>query len=402
MFNKYRDVALGIVLGLMVAAGIYMTPQAISADWPKGLPFSSQQLAIIKQTKMVLETYQVDGDKKGTIDDTKMYYGAMKGLVSSVGDPFTRFVEPKELEEENLEMEGEYGGLGIYITSRDGRTIVIAPIENTPADRVGLKPLDEIVKVDEKNVIGMTSDEVVKLLRGPAGKSVKIGVRRKNEEKLLEFVIVREIIKIKTVRLEMLGGRTAYIKINQFNLKTDAELEAIIKSAKAKKATGILLDLRNNPGGLLNSCVDVTSQFISGGVVVGMKGRFEKANDTLYAVEGRATKLPVVALVNEGSASAAEILAGALKDHKRATIVGKKTFGKGSVQSLFNMPDNSGIYITIARYTTPSGFVIDHKGLEPNVKVEGEITKEKINDKQLRKGLEILRKEVAKKKKQAK
>ena len=402
MFNKYRDVALGIVLGLMVAAGLYMTPQAISADWPKGLPFSSQQLAIIKQTKMVLETYQVDGDKKGTIDDTKMYYGAMKGLVSSVGDPFTRFVEPKELEEENLEMEGEYGGLGIYITSRDGRTIVIAPIENTPADRVGLKPLDEIVKVDEKNVIGMTSDEVVKLLRGPAGKSVKIGVRRKNEEKLLEFVIVREIIKIKTVRLEMLGGRTAYIKINQFNLKTDAELEAIIKSAKAKKATGILLDLRNNPGGLLNSCVDVTSQFISGGVVVGMKGRFEKANDTLYAVEGRATKLPVVALVNEGSASAAEILAGALKDHKRATIVGKKTFGKGSVQSLFNLPDNSGIYITIARYTTPSGFVIDHKGLEPNVKVEGEITKEKINDKQLRKGLEILRKEVAKKKKQAK
>lgn len=399
MFNKYRDVALGIVLGLMVAAGIYMTPQAISADWPKGLPFSSQQLAIIKQTKMILETYQVDGDKKGTIDDTKMYYGAMKGLVSSVGDPFTRFVEPKELEEENLEMEGEYGGLGIYITSRDGRTIVIAPIENTPADRVGLKPLDEIVKVDEKNVIGMTSDEVVKLLRGPAGKSVKIGVRRKNEEKLLEFVIVREIIKIKTVRLEMLGGRIAYIKINQFNLKTDAELEAIIKSAKAKKTTGILLDLRNNPGGLLNSCVDVTSQFINGGVVVGMKGRFEKANDTLYAVEGRATKLPVVALVNEGSASAAEILAGALKDHKRATIVGKKTFGKGSVQSLFNLPDNSGIYITIARYTTPSGFVIDHKGLEPNVKVEGEITKEKINDKQLRKGLEILRKEVAKKKK---
>lgn len=397
MFNKYRDIAIGIVLGLLVAAGIYMTPPAISSDWPKGLPFSPQQLAIIKQTKMALETYQVDGDKKGTIDETKMYYGAMKGLVSSVGDPFTRFVEPKELEEENLEMEGEYGGLGIYITSRDGRTIVIAPIENTPADRVGLKPLDEIVKVDEKNVIGMTSDEVVKLLRGPAGKPVKIGVRRKNEEKILDFDIVREIIKIKTVRLEMLGGRIAYIKINQFNLKTDAELEAVIKYAKMKKATGILLDLRNNPGGLLNSCVDVTSQFISGGVVVGMKGRFDKANDTLYAVEGRATKLPVVALVNEGSASAAEILAGALKDHKRAKIVGTKTFGKGSVQSLFNLPDNSGIYITIARYTTPSGFVIDHKGLEPNIKVEGEITKEKKNDKQLRKGLEILRKVVAKK-----
>ena len=402
MFKKYRDIALGIILGLLVASGIYMTPQAISADWPKGLPFTPQQLAIIKQTKLALETYQVDGDKKGTIDDTKMYFGAMKGLVSSVGDPFTRFVEPKELEEENLEMEGEYGGLGIYITSREGRTIVIAPIENTPADRAGLKPLDEIVKVDDKNVIGMTSDEVVKLLRGPAGESVTIGVRRKNEEKMLEFKIVREIIKIKTVRLEMLGGQIAYVKINQFNLKTDAELEAVLKTAKARKAKGVLLDLRNNPGGLLNACVDVTSQFINGGVVVGMKGRFEKANDTLYAVQGRATKLPVVALVNEGSASAAEILAGALKDHKRAAIVGTKTFGKGSVQSLFNLPDNSGIYITIARYTTPSGFVIDHKGLEPNVKVAGEITKEKKNDKQLQRGLTILRKEVSSKTKNAK
>ncbi|MDD4159917.1 MAG: S41 family peptidase, partial [Synergistaceae bacterium] len=263
------------------------------------------------------------------------------------------------------------------------------------------KPLDEIVKVDNKNVIGMTSDEVVKLLRGPAGKPVKIGVRRKKEEKILEFNIVREIIKIKTVRLEMLGGKIAYIKINQFNLKTDSELQTIIKTAKSKKAAGILLDLRNNPGGLLTSCVDVTSQFINGGVVVGMKGRFEKANDTLYAAEGKATKMPVVALVNEGSASAAEILAGALKDHKRGTIVGTKTFGKGSVQSLFNLPDNSGIYITIARYTTPSGFVIDHKGLEPNVKVEGEITKEKKNDKQLQKGLAILRKKVASKTKKA-
>ena len=402
MFKKYRDVTLGIILGLVIAGGIHMTPQAVSSDLPKGLPFTPQQLAIIKQTKMALETYQVDGDKKGKVDDTKMYYGAMKGLVSSVGDPFTRFVQPKELEEENLEMEGEYGGLGIYITSREGRTIVIAPIENTPADRIGLKPLDEIVKVDEKVVIGMTSDEVVKLMRGPAGKPVTIGVRRKKVEKILEFKIVREIIKIKTVRLEMLGGRIAYIKINQFNLKTDTELEAIMNTAKSKKATGIVIDLRNNPGGLLNSCVDVTSQFINGGLVVGMDGRFEKAKDKLYAVEGRATKLPVVALVNEGSASAAEILAGALKDHKRGTIVGTKTFGKGSVQSLFNLPDNSGIYITIARYTTPSGYVIDHKGLEPNIKVAGEATKEKKDDKQLAKGLEVLRKEIKTKKKPSK
>ncbi len=398
MFKKYKDLVFGVIIGLVIAAGVSMVPQAVGSDWPKGLPFTPQQLAIIKQTKLALETYQVDGDKKGVIDETKMYYGAMKGIVESVGDPFTRFVDPKALEEENLEMEGEYGGLGIYITSREGRTLVIAPIEDTPAYKAGIKPLDEIIKVNEKTVIGMNSDEVVKLLRGPAGKTVKIWVRRKNADKILTFTIKREIIKIKTVRLEMLEN-IAYIKINQFNLKTDKELETAMKAAKNKKAKGILIDLRNNPGGLLTSCVDVTSQFINGGVVVGMKGRFDKANDILYATEGKATKLPVVVLVNEGSASAAEILAGAIKDHKRGTIVGMKTFGKGSVQSLFNLPDSSGIYITIARYTTPSGYVIDHKGLEPDIKMGGEIKKNKKDDKQFQKGLAVLKREIKNKKK---
>lgn len=392
--KKYRDVLVGIVIGLLVSAGVYMVPQAVGSDWPKGMPFTAQQLAIIKQVKLALETYQVDGDKKGTIDDTKMYHGAVKGIVESVGDPFTRYVDPKMLEEENLEMEGEYGGLGIYITNRDGRTTVIAPIEDTPADKAGLKPLDEIVKVDDKNVIGMNSDEVVKLLRGPAGKAVNIMVRRKNTDKLLPFKIVREIIKIKTVRLEMVDNNIAYIKINQFNFKTDIELEAALKTAQSKKARGILLDLRNNPGGLLNICVDVTSRFINSGVVVSMKGRFEKANETMYAIEGQATKLPVTVLVNEGSASAAEILAGAIKDHKRGKIVGMKTFGKGSVQSLFNLPDKSGVYITIARYATPSGFILDHKGLEPDIKQGGEPMKNKKEDKQYQKGLSVLKNEI--------
>ncbi len=397
MFGKFKDLAAGIVIGIMLSVGVYFVPQAVGADWSKSLPFTTQQLAIIKQVKMALETYQVDGDKEGKIDDTKMYHGAVKGLVESVGDPFTRFVTPKALEEENIEMEGEYGGLGIYITTREGRTTVIAPIEETPADKAGLKPLDEIVKVEDKSVIGMTSDEVVKMLRGPAGKAVKIWVRRKNVDKLLPFSIVREVIKIKTVRLEMIDN-IAYIKLNQFNFKTDQELEAAIKTAKTKKAKGILLDLRNNPGGLLDSCVNVTSQFINGGVVVGMKGRFERANEIMYAQEGRANNLPLTVLVNEGSASAAEILAGAVKDHKRGKVVGTKTFGKGSVQSLFNLPDKSGIYITIARYTTPSGYVIDHKGLPPDIKAAGEPNRDKKKDKQLQKALSVLKSEIGAKK----
>lgn len=398
MRSKILNIAAGMLIGALLCVSLYKIPQAVGADWEKSLPFTPQQLAIMKQVKLALSTYQVDGDKKGKVDDMKMYYGALKGLVESLDDPYTRFVEPKALEEENMEMEGEYGGLGIYMASRDGRTIVIAPIEDTPADRAGIKPLDEIIKVDDKNVMGMDSDEVVKMLRGPAGKPVTIQIRRKNVDKLIPVKIVREIIKIKTVRMEMLNDGIAYIKLNHFNLKTDGELRAAIKKAADKKAKGIILDLRNNPGGLLDVCVDVTSQFIPKGVVVGMKGRFDKANDTLYAKEGRANNLPLVVIVNEGSASAAEIFAGAVKDHKRGTIVGMKTFGKGSVQTLFNLPDGSGIYVTIARYHTPSGFVLDHKGLQPDVKVEGEPKKDKKEDKQLQKALGVLKQKIKEKK----
>lgn len=394
MKSKIMHVAAGVIIGIVACVTFYSIPQAVGADWEKNLPFTPQQLAVIKQVKLALSTYQVDGDKKGKVDDTKMYYGALKGLVESLGDPYTRFVEPKALDEENLEMEGEYGGLGIYMASRDGRTIVIAPMEGTPADRAGVKPLDEIIKVDEKNVMGMDSDSVVKMLRGPAGKPVTIMVRRKNVNKLIPIKMVREVIKIKTVRLEMLKDGVAYIKLNHFNLKTNEELQAVMKEAAQKQAKGYIMDLRNNPGGLLDVCVDVTSQFIPKGLVVGMKGRFEKANDKMYIKEGRATNLPLVVLVNEGSASASEIFAGAVKDHKRGTIVGAKTFGKGSVQTLFNLPDGSGMYITIARYYTPSGFVLDHKGLQPDVKIDGEPKKDKKQDKQLQKGLEILRQKI--------
>ena len=202
------------------------------------------------------------------------------------------------------------------------------------------------------------------------------------------------MIKIKTVRLEMVDKNIAYIKLNQFNMKTDQELEAVLKTAKSKNARGILLDLRNNPGGLLNICVDVTSRFISDGVVVSTKGRFDKANETYYAEPGRAVTLPVTVLVNEGSASAAEILSGAIKDHHRGKIVGSKTFGKGSVQSLFNLPDKSGVYITIARYATPSGFILDHKGLTPDIVQAGEPMKNKKDDKQYQKALSVLKNEM--------
>lgn len=398
MKSKILHLISGIFIGALICVSLYTIPQATGADWERSLPFTPQQLGIIKQVKLALSAYQVDGDKKGKIDDTKMYYGAMRGLVASINDPYTRFVDPEMLAEETLDVEGEYGGLGIYMANRDGRTTVIAPIEDTPAARAGIKPLDEILKVDDEVVAGMESNEVVKKLRGAPGTKVTLHVRRENESELIPITIVREIIKIKTVRMEMLDDGVAYIKLNHFNMKTDEELRAALETAQSENAKGVIMDLRNNPGGLLDVCVDVTSRFISEGVVVGMKGRFERANDTLYAKPGVATDLPLVVLVNEGSASASEIFAGAIKDHKRGTIVGAKTFGKGSVQTLFNLPDGSGIYITIARYHTPSGFEIDHVGLEPDIKVEGEPKKDRKEDAQFQKALSVLNEQIKNKK----
>ena len=391
MWKRMRDMVCGAVLGARVVTGILAANagDSVPTDGNRGLPFSPQNLMILKQARSILELYHVDGDKGP--GEKKLFYGALKGLVGATGDPYTRFVEPEQLKEESIEMEGQYGGLGIYIGQRDGKTLVISPIEGTPADRAGLKPMDEIVKVGEKVIVGMDQNEVVKMLRGPANTKVQIWVRRNGKDQLLKFSLTREVIRIKSVRFEMLPGGVAYIRLVHFNQKSGAELAEAIRSAEAKKAKGILLDLRNNPGGLLNAAVDVASLFLDGGLVVGMKGRVEKANDTLYAESGKDTKLPTVVLINEGSASASEIVAGALQDRKRALLVGKKSFGKGSVQTLFNLPDGAGMYVTIARYHTPSGKVIDHVGLVPDVKVDGEPLRDLKKDKQVQKGLEVLR-----------
>ncbi len=391
--KKFRDLFIGIILGAVLAgAAVYFVPQA-GADniWP----FTQQQLVIMKQVKETLKAYQVDGEKKGKIDDDKMYYGAMKGIVSSLEDPYTRFVNPKDLEEEMMQLKGEYGGLGMYISMKDNRVVVVSPMEGTPADKAGLKPMDEIVKVDDTSIIGKTTEDAVKLMRGDPGKAVTVHIRRKGVEKILKFKMVRELIKIKTVRSEMIGNDIAYIKINQFIEKTAKDVAKAMETAKNKKAKGIIIDVRNNPGGLLNICVDVASQFIDGGLIVSTKGRFDHANETLYADKGKATNLPLVILINEGSASASEILSGAIKDRKRGLLIGTKSFGKGSVQTLFNLPDKSGVYITIARYATPSGFFLDKKGLQPDIKIAGDVEKDKKKDKQLQKAISVLRDKIA-------
>ncbi len=386
MWKRFRDGTIGLIIGGVLTFAILGFSGAVeSFDFSRVMPFSNQGLWLMKQARAILETYHVDSEERGQEEryEQELIEGAIRGMVSAWGDPYSRYADPQQMKEEEIDMEGEYGGLGIYIGRRDGQTVVISPIEDTPADRVGLKPGDQIVKIEDEVILGWDQNEVVKKLRGAPGTDVTIWVRREDEKELLEFNIVREKIQIHTVKRDILAEDIGYIRLTQFNLKTAGELGKAIDQLVDQDVKGLILDLRNNPGGLLNSAVDVSSMFLDGGLVVGMRGRVDRANETYEALPGIRTELPVIVLINEGSASASEIVAGALGDRGRAITMGKKSFGKGSVQTLFNLPDGSGLFVTIARYYTPDGTMIDHVGLEPDIVAEGEPNRDHDKDEQL-------------------
>lgn len=349
------------------------------------LPFDAQYVWMMKQTRSILETYHVNDDEQKS--DEELFYGAMKGMVAAWGDPYSRFVDPDELKQEEIDIEGEYGGLGIYIGSRDGKILVISPIEGTPAHEVGLEPMDEIVKVNDEVVLGWNINDVVKMLRGEPGTNVTVWVRREGHDELLRFDITRELIKIESVSQKRLTNDIAYIRIKHFTQKTAEEMLSALKVAGETKAKGLVLDLRNNPGGLLDASVAVADYFLDGGEIVSIRGRVDKANEIFTAKPGTAFDGPMAVLINEGSASASEIVAGALKDRERAVLVGEKSFGKGSVQTLFRLPDGSGLFVTIAKYYTPSGAMIDGVGVEPDIVVEGKYTGKLDDDEQLKRAI---------------
>ena len=349
------------------------------------LPFDAQYVWMMKQTRSILETYHVNDDEQKS--DEELFYGAMKGMVAAWGDPYSRFVDPDELKQEEIDIEGEYGGLGIYIGSRDGKILVISPIEGTPAHEVGLEPMDEIVKVNDEVVLGWNINDVVKMLRGEPGTNVTVWVRREGHDELLRFDITRELIKIESVSQKRLTNDIAYIRIKHFTQKTAEEMLSALKVAGETKARGLVLDLRNNPGGLLDASVAVADYFLDGGEIVSIRGRVDKANEIFTAKPGTAFDGPMAVLINEGSASASEIVAGALKDRERAVLVGEKSFGKGSVQTLFRLPDGSGLFVTIAKYYTPSGVMIDGVGVDPDIVVEGKYTGKLDDDEQLKRAI---------------
>ena len=389
-----------IILAIIGFSYGYKAPAAISsesdfnADIDRISPFNVRSLWLLRQIRYMIENYQVDADKK-KIDEEALLHGAAKGMVEAWEDPYTRFVTPSRLKDEEIDLEGKYGGLGMYIGDRDGQVLVISPMEDSPAERAGLKPKDAIVKVDDEVVVGWTSDRIVQKLRGEPDTKVTITVRREGEEELLTFDIIREIIKLKSVRYEMLSDDIGYMRLIQFKHSTHDEAKTAVRDLMKQGAKAIILDVRNNPGGLLDASVKVSSMFLRDGLVVETKGRNERFNEK-YFVDKSAylTPMPMVVLINGGSASASEIVAGALNDRGRAKLIGEKSFGKGSVQTLFPLMDGSGVYVTIARYYTPSGKVIDHVGLSPDIEVKGEPNRAISRDVQLQRAIVEVKKSL--------
>ena len=375
--KKYRDIVLGVLVGVILMT-VIPGGYASKGELSQIAPFSTDSLWLLKQARVIVEAYQVDA-ASNDVDESEMVHGAMRGMLGAWKDPYTRFLDPQQLEDEKTSLEGSFGGLGINIASRDGKILVINPIEGTPADKAGLRPMDEIVRVNDDIVIGWELDKVVKMLRGDPGTEVTVGIRRKNAAGLLDFKIVRDMIKIETVHSEMLGGDIGYIRLRQFIKTSAADVGKAVIDLKNKKAKGLILDLRNNGGGLLDSARDICDLFIDGGLVVSTKGRVDSANEEFYAHEGVLTQLPLVVLINEGSASASEIVSGALRDRNGTLLIGAKSFGKGSVQVLFNLSDGSGMFVTTARYFTPNGVLIDHVGLSPDIYVKSLWSDEELN-----------------------
>lgn len=307
------------------------------------------------------------------VTDSKLIESAISGMLTSL-DPHSAYLSPKSFEEMKESTKGEFGGLGIEVTMEGGLVKVVAPIEGTPADRAGIQAGDLITQIDGQDVQGLSLNEAVEKMRGAVGSKIVIKVFRESEKKSFDVTIVRDKIRIRSVRWEMKDGGIGYVRITTFNEQVEDLLpeafKSLQKSNNDKPLSGLVLDLRNNPGGLLNEAVFVSDQFLDGGQIVSTRGRLEGQSSVHDAQKGDVLNgAPMVVLINGGSASASEIVAGALQDHNRAIVMGTKSFGKGSVQTILSLPDGAGMRLTTALYYTPSGRSIQAKGIEPDIEV---------------------------------
>ena len=315
----------------------------------------------------------IKNDYVDEVDQSEIMDSAINGVLQSL-DPYSAYMSPELFKEMQTDTRGEFGGLGIEIGMEAGVVKVISPIDDTPAAKAGIKAGDYIVKIGKEQVQGKSLLEAVKLMRGPVGTSIDLTIRRKNVKKPLEFKIIRKIIEVKSVSSEVIGKEKnlGYIRLKSFNENSDKQfLKSVKEFEKRFKIKGYVLDLRNNPGGLLAQAINITDFFLDDGEIVSTKGRKVSETRKFFARKGdEINGKPIVVLINNGSASASEIFAGALKDHKRAIILGESSYGKGSVQSIIPLKNGGGIRLTISKYYLPSGKSISEVGVTPDILVE--------------------------------
>ena len=312
-------------------------------------------------------------------NSNELMYGAIKGMLETL-DPHSAFMPPNMYKEMQEETKGRFEGLGIEITIKEGILMVVSPIEDTPAFKAGIMAGDQILKIDGDSTKNLTLMDSVKRLRGPKGTQVTITIMREGFTKPREFTLTRDVIPVRSVRHELLEKQYGYIRLSQFQEKTEGELDKALKALEEESKgsmKGLVLDLRNNPGGLLDQAVKVADRFIESGLIVSMEGRREDQKMKFFAhSQGTIARYPLIVLVNGGSASASEIVAGAIQDHGRGILVGTQTFGKGSVQTIFPLKDGSGVRLTTARYFTPNGRSIQAKGIIPDILVKPAVSEE--------------------------
>jgi carboxyl-terminal processing protease len=354
---------LGILIGLSRSTKV----SALSSNLYEDLKVFTDVLGLVQKE------YVEEADSKDLV------YGAIKGMLETL-DPHSAFMPPQVYKEMQEESKGRFEGLGIEITMKEGILTVVSPIEDTPAFKAGIQAGDQIVKIDGESTKNLTLMDSVKRLRGPKGTKVTISIMREGFTKPRDITLTRDVIPIRSVRYELMDKQYGYIRLSQFQEKTEGEFDKAIKALEGQSKggmKGLILDLRNNPGGLLDQAVKVSDRFIESGLIVSMEGRREDQKMKFYANSQRTiARYPLVVLVNGGSASGSEIVAGAIQDHGRGILVGTQTFGKGSVQTIFPMKDGSGLRLTTARYYTPNGRSIQAKGIIPDILVKPALPEE--------------------------
>src|SRR5512134_3205428 len=369
------------VILLSAATGAALT---LFVTQPRSVLMGSSARAATSDTYRQLNLFgdvfeRVRSDYVEKPDDSKLVDSAINGMLTGL-DPHSSYMDPKSFKDMQVQTKGEFGGLGIEVTMEDGLVKVVAPIDETPAAKAGVLSNDIITHLDDEAVQGLTLNQAVEKMRGPVNTKIKLKIMRKGQDKPVEVSITRDIIRVRSVRSRMEGDDVAFIRVTQFNEQTTEGLKKAITDLSAQggeKLKGFVVDLRNNPGGLLDQAISVSDAFLEKGEIVSTRGRNAEETQRFNARSGDLTRnKPVIVLINGGSASASEIVAGALQDHKRATVVGTRSFGKGSVQTIIPLGANGAIRLTTARYFTPSNRSIQAKGIDPDIIIEQELPEE--------------------------